>query len=130
MRLAKFSVFTTALIYLIIGLMFLIAPLYFIGGIDILLPTPTAIIDLQATYGGCMLSIGIFLLYCLKNQVLFKTGLIFQALSLSGFAFGRILGLIIYGFPKPIIFYLLVAEISGVILAIYCLWQIGKTDKI
>lgn len=121
MKLAKISIIITAIIYLIIGLMFLTSPVYWIKGVDILLPTPTAIIDLQATYGGCMFTLGIFFLYILKNSSLIRIGLILQALTLGGFAFGRIVGIFMHGVPKTIMFYLLVAEISGLVLAVFCL---------
>ncbi len=126
MKLAKVSIIITAIVYLIIGLMFLIAPVRFVEGIDISLNSPTAIIDLQATYGGCMFALGIFFLYILKNLILIRVGLVLQILTLGGFAFGRILGILIHGVPKPIIFYLLVAEISGLALAVYCLSKIEE----
>jgi hypothetical protein len=130
MKLAKISIIITAAVYLIIGVMFLTSPVYWVKGVDILLPTPTAIIDLQATYGGCMFALGIFFLYTYKNLSLIRMGLILQAITLGGFAFGRFVGILMHGIPKPIIFYLFIAEISGVILAIYCLSQMSKTDKI
>ncbi len=126
MKLAKLSLILTALVYLVIGIMFLSSPIYWAASVDISLPTTTAIIDLQATYGGCMLAIGVFFLYCVKDNKLISAGLILQAISLAGFAIGRIVGIAIYGMPRPIMFYLLAAEISGVALAIYCLSQIKE----
>ena len=130
MKIAKTSIILTSLVYSVIGIMFLTSPIYWASTIDISLPTNTAIVDLQATYGGAMLSLGIFFVYCLKSKATIRFGLILQAITLGGFAFGRISGMLINGMPRPIMFYLLIAEISGVILAIFCLRQIGKTDRI
>ncbi len=121
MNLVKFSIIITAVIFLVIGLMFLTSPVYWASSVDISLNSTTAIIDFQATYGGCMFAIGIFFLYCLRKSELIRIGLILQAITLGGFAFGRIVGVFSNGIPKPIIFYLLAAEISGVLLAIFCL---------
>jgi hypothetical protein len=130
MKLARFSIILSALVYGAIGIMFLTSPDYWASSLDIYLPTPTAVIDLQATYGGCMIAISLFFVYCLKSPLLINIGLILQAITLGGFAFGRTFGIAVNGTPKPIMFYLLSAEIVGVLLAIYCLWQIGKTDSI
>lgn len=123
MNTAKFSIILTSLIYFVIGVMFLSAPVYWASGIDIELTSNTAIIDLQATYGGCMFALGVFFLYCLKNSQLIRVGLVLQAITLGGFAIGRVIGILMNGVPKPVIFYLMIAEISGILLAIYCLWQ-------
>ena len=130
MKLAKISVVITALVYLIIGLMFLTVPNYWVSDIDIVLNSPTAVMDVRATYGGCMFAIGVFLVYWSTDLKNIRIGLIFQAISLAGFAFGRVLGFFVDGIPKPIMFYLLLAEISGIILAVYCLRHIEKENKI
>lgn len=130
MKLAKISIAVTAAVYLIIGIMFLTAPVYWAEGVDITLPTPTAVIDLQATYGGCMAGLGVFFLYCLRNEASIRTGLVLQALTLGGFALSRVLGIVLYGRPEPLIYYLLVSEAGGVLLALYCLRRTAKTDRI
>ena len=76
MPIAKISVALTAIVYLAIGIIFLLDPIYWGSSVDISLPTSTAIIDLRATYGGCMFAIGVFLFYCLKNPALLKAGLL------------------------------------------------------
>lgn len=130
MKLAKFSLILTALVYLAIGIIFLVDPVYWASSLDISLPTKTAIIDLRATYGGCMLALGVFFLYSIKSRLFIRTGLVLQALTFAGFGLSRAAGIFIDGTPRPIMFYLLIAEICGFGLAVYCLWQIGKTDKI
>jgi Domain of unknown function (DUF4345) len=128
MQLAKFSIFISILIYLIIGLWCLAAPIQTSSGIDIQLPTPTAIIDFRATYGGLLVGIGIFFIVCLKEAYL-KIGLILQALSLGGLAFGRIVGIILDGMPRPLLIYFLVAEIAAVILAMFAFQRLTRNRR-
>jgi len=130
MRISRFSILLAAIAYAAIGLIFLIDPVYWGSSVDISLPTPTAIIDLRATYGGCMLAIAIFLAYCLANSRLIRVGLIFQAISLGGFGLARLAGIIMNPPTRGIMYYLLLAEIFGVALAVYCLSRLPKTDNI
>lgn len=128
MQLAKFSIFITVLIYLIIGIWCLFAPIQTSSGIEISLPTTTAIIDFRATYGGLLVGIGIFFIVCLKDTYV-RLGLILQALTLGGFAFGRVVGLVLDGIPNPIIIYFLIAEIGGVILAMFAMRSLRRNRR-
>lgn len=128
MQLAKFSIFITILIYLIIGIWCLFAPIQTSSGVDIQLPTTTAIVDFRATYGGLLVGIGIFFIVCLKDTYI-RLGLILQALSLGGLAFGRIVGLILDGMPKPLLIYFLIAEIGAVILAIFAIRSLRRNRR-
>ena len=130
MLIAKISVILTALIFLAIGIIFLVDPIYWASSLDISLPSTTAIIDLRATYGGCMFAIAVFMFYCLKDSVFLKAGLIFQIICYAGFGLSRFAGILIDGQPKPIMYYLLAAEIFGVSLGALGLRQLSKTTKI
>ena len=130
MNLAKFSLALTGLAYLVIGIIFLFDPVYWGSSVDIALPTPTAIIDLRATYGGCMFAIAVFLFYCLSKESFIKIGLIFQAVSFAGFGITRLAGIVANPPARGIMYYLLIAEILGVALAVYCLSRLPKTDNI
>lgn len=128
MQLAKFSIFITILIYLIIGIWCLIAPIQTSSGVEISLPTTTAIIDFRATYGGLLVGIGIFFIVCLKDTYV-RLGLILQALSLGGLAFGRVVGLILDGMPQMILIYFLIAEIAAVILALFAMRSLRRNRR-
>jgi hypothetical protein len=125
-NLARILTIISVLIFGGIGFACLFFPVQVAAGIDISLPTPTAIIDFRATYGGFLLGLGLFFIYCLFNKTFLRVGLIVQAVSLGGFAFGRIVGLALDGTPKTILIYFLIAEIIGCILAIYAFMQISK----
>ena len=128
MQLARFSLVVTILIYLIIGFWCLFAPVQTSSGVDIQLPTVTALVDFRATYGGMLVGIRIFFIICLKETHI-RVGLYLQALSLGGLAFGRVVGLALDGIPKPLIIYFLVAEIAAVILAMVALSRLGRTRR-
>lgn len=130
MKLAKFSLILTAVVYAAIGVIFLADPVYWASSLDIVLPTPTAIIDFRATYGGCMFAIAVFFVYCLKDSKRIRVGLVFQAISLAGFGLTRGFGIILNPNSRPVNYYLLAAEVFGVVLAVFCLSRLGKTDNI
>ncbi len=96
-------------------------PLFMASIVSIELPTPSAAIDFRATYGGLEIGLAVFFTICALRDSWLRPGLVAQAVSLSGFAFGRIIGLILDGTPQSIIYYLLVAECAGCVLGLYAL---------
>ena len=89
--------------------------------VGIELPTPSAVIDFRATYGGLEIGLAVFFAICALRNSWLRPGLVAQVVSLGGFAFGRIIGLILNGTPQPIIYYLLVAEFAGCVLGLFAL---------
>lgn len=129
MQLAKTSLFITLLAFLIIGLWCLFSPIQTSSGVEIQLPTVTAIVEFRATYGGFLVGVGIFFAVCLFNESYVRIGLILQALSLGGFAFGRLVGIALDGIPNPLIIYFLSAEIAAVILAMFALRSLRRNRR-
>ena len=129
MKLAKFSLFITILAFLGIGFFCLFAPIEASSLVDLQLSNVTAITDFRANYGGCIIGIGLFFVYCYLNSDYIRLGLILQFLSFGGFVVGRIIGIILDGIPKPILIYFLVAEILLVILAVIALNKVGNTRR-
>lgn len=129
MKLAKFSLFITILTFLGIGLFCLFAPLEAASLVDLQLSSPSATSDFRANYGGCIIGIGLFFVYCYLNPDYIRLGLILQILSISGFVIGRIIGIIFDGIPKPILIYFLVAEILLVILAVIAINKLGNARR-
>ena len=128
MKLAKILTLISALVFGGIGFACLFFPENVANGLGMALTTPTAIIDFRATYGGFLLSLGFFFVYCLFNKTFLRVGLILQAVSLSGFALGRIVGLVLDGMPKMILIYFLIAEIVGAFLAVYAFLKINNSE--
>jgi len=126
MKLAKFSLFITALTFLGIGFFCLLAPVEMSALVDIQLPTSTAISDFRANYGGCIIGIGIFYVYCYIDADYIRLGLILRALSFGGFVVGRLVGMVFDGIPKSLVIFFLSAEFALVLLAITALRDFGK----
>ena len=64
MTLAKVGLAFTAVVFIGIGLGFLVVPVQWASVVDISLPTAMARTDFRATYGGFDLAIGVFLGLC------------------------------------------------------------------
>ncbi len=129
MKLAKFSLFITAITFLGIGFFCLLAPIETSSLVDIQLSTASAITDFRANYGGCIIGVGIFYFVCYFNPDYIRLGLILQALSFGGFVVGRLIGIAFDGIPKPLLMYFLIAEFAAVILAVVALRNFGKTRR-
>jgi hypothetical protein len=126
MLLTRISLFLSTVIYGVIGVICLLWPVEMAGGLDMVLTAPTAVMDFRATYGGMLLGFTAFFAICAIYQEYFRIGLIAQALSFGGLAFGRGIGLIFDGTPKNLMIYFIVAEIVAVLVAIYCLVRLNK----
>ena len=121
MTIGRISLTLSVLVFGALGLAFLLWPVAMAGLVDITLPTSTAIIDFQATYGGLEIGLAIFFAYCAAVNRLIHPALLVQALSLGGLALGRIIGLLQVGSAPPLIYGLLLAELSGCALGVFAL---------
>ncbi len=121
MTIGRISLILSALVFGAFGLAFLLWPTAMAGLVDITLPTSTAIIDFQATYGGLEIGLAMFFAYCATTNRLIHPALLVQALSLGGLALGRIIGLLQAGPAQPLIYWLLLAELSGCALGVFAL---------
>jgi hypothetical protein len=86
-----------ALVFLVIGALFLVAPAYWAAVVDISLPTAMARTDLRATYGGFDLCFGLFLGLCTLRPDWIRSGLVAMGLALAGYAGGRLVGFFVEG---------------------------------
>lgn len=121
MSLGRISLSLSALIFGTFGLAFLSSPTTMAGRVDITLPTPTAIIDFQAIYGGLEVGLAVFFAYCTVVNRWLHPALLVQALSLGGSALGRLVGVLQAGSAQPLIYWLLLAELSGTALGVFTL---------
>lgn len=127
MKLAKFSIVVSALVFCGIGLACLFFPVQTASIVDIELNNVTATVDFRANYGGFAFGLGIIFIIAIFKSEFVRPALFVQALSFAGFALGRVVGILLDGMPKMIIVYFLVLEIIGVIVAVYCLKNVAET---
>ncbi len=108
------------LLFLGFGVAFLVWPARMTQTPGVVLPSPTALSDVRAIYGGMELGIAAFLVVCLRRGAI-PTGLLAATLVLAGTALGRAVGLIVDGYT-PITLRLLVAEGFGAVANGVVMW--------
>ncbi|MEM9943782.1 MAG: DUF4345 domain-containing protein [Planctomycetota bacterium] len=113
--------------FLGIGIVLLVLPEPILAKVDIEFDTPTAKADIRADYGGCVLGITMFSIYCFRSRLI-AIGLLCNGLILLGYALGRVYSLGVDGVPKAIIFYLLAFELICGIAALFLATTASTTD--
>lgn len=117
MRLAQVLLLLAAVVFIGIGVVFLLAPVEWARVVEIELPTPISRTDLRATYGGFDLGFGVFLALCAFRREWLRPGLAAMAIALAGFAGGRTYGILVDGCPSMLMPSFAIMEASGSILA-------------
>jgi Domain of unknown function (DUF4345) len=121
MKLARFLVFASAMIFILVGAAFLLIPSQYAHVIEISLPTAMARTDVRATYGGLELGFGIFLTLCVLRRDWIRPGLWALALATGGFATGRLVGFVAEGTISNFMLVFLVLELAVTLLAVFLL---------
>lgn len=121
MKLARALIFVSALIFVVVGAGFLFIPRQWAGILEISLPTAMARTDVRATYGGLELGFGIFLILCVVRREWIRPGLWALALTVGGFATGRLVGLVAEGTINNFMLFFLVLELAVALLAVFLL---------
>ncbi len=116
-----------ALISTAFGLSFIVAPhMFFEIFTDATFPTTSAAIDVRTTYGGFSFGFGLFLFYCLKNNL--KIGLFAALLALTSITAVRILGIAVDGDPNTYAYIFLGMEAVALVLAFWAWRQEGRKE--
>jgi len=121
MKLVRSLVFASALIFVVVGAGFLLIPRQFGGVLELSLPTAMARTDVRATYGGLELGFGIFLILCVVRREWIGPGLWALALTVGGFAIGRVVGFIAEGTINNFMLFFLVLELAVALVALFLL---------
>jgi hypothetical protein len=129
MTLARGALLFAALVFVGIGLGFLIVPVQWAAIVEIPLPTAMARTDLRATYGGFDLAVGVFLGLCALRAEWIRPGLVALGLAAAGFAGGRLLGILVEGAASPLMVGFLVIEVTGSVLAFALLRRLPRVGS-
>jgi len=127
MTLSQWIIRLNAVFFGLYGLVFIFIPetmLYWVAGSS--LNTPSAIIDVRATYGGMSLAVALLLHYFSIKDKHQKLGLIFVILIMGNMALGRSLGILLDGDPNPIMWLYLGGELATLGLSV-CLLKKQST---
>lgn len=119
----KFSnglVLVNGILFIGFGLGFILAPVFFFTLFtDGQLTTPSAIIDVRATYGGLGLGLGIWLITCAKRNI--RLGLVGSLIVLAAIVIGRITGIALSGHANTFMYVFLAAELAFFLATWYAL---------
>lgn len=122
MTIAKYGLALAALVFVGIGLGFLLVPVQWAALVDISLPTAMARTDFRATYGGFDLAVGVFLGFCALRADWVRPGLWALALAAAGFGAGRLVGILVEGTATPLMLTFLVIEWAIALVTFY-VWR-------
>lgn len=111
----------TAVVFGVIGVGFLWAPVAWAEAIDVVVATPLGRTDVRATYGGFVLATGVFLAAAALRRAWVRPGLAACALFLGGFALGRLVGLLAEGVLPGLMWFFLAVEVGGALAAVIAL---------
>ena len=122
---ARFSLYTVAAVFVGLGFMSLVRPTILTALVDIVMPTPIAVMEVRGVYGGFFLGTGVCFLAFARRDRWLQPGLVAQASVFGGFVLGRALGIVVGGAPNGFIALLLAGEIVGLIVAFSLLFRVG-----
>ena len=124
MTFARIMLWADGLVFLGIGVLFCLAPVRWARLVELQLLSPTARIDVRATYGGFDLAIGAFLIWCALRPEWFRAGLAAGALALAGFAFGRLVGMLAERSRPPLMLKFFLFEVVAAALTALACWRL------
>lgn len=104
-----------ALAFCKVGIEALVNPQAVLDAVGISLTNPSAFSSMRAVYGGMHLIFGLFCLYGIFRDS--RTALTLIVLYTTGFAIGRISGLLVEGMPNEFVNTWLITEVFSGLLA-------------
>src|SRR5262245_15795455 len=100
-----------AVIFIPFGVWALVDPVTVAGWTQVGLPTPTALADGRAVYGGLTLGLGVFFALCARRPEFVQAGLWAVVLTLAGPMSGRLIGVAVDGAGTAETYRTLVSEL-------------------
>lgn len=107
------------------GVAFLLFPERMAALVDVELRSDTARADFMATYGGLELGVAAFLLYCTRSDDRLRLGLTAAGMAVSGFAAGRLAGLVGSDEIRPVMLAFLCLELLGAVISFWAARRLG-----
>jgi Domain of unknown function (DUF4345) len=93
-----------AVLFALFGVVAMFAPSLLGTPLDFTLPSPTALADFRAVYGGLSLALATFTGLALRRAELRPAAVLVLTLALDGLAFGRLMSWVLSGPGSAIIF--------------------------
>lgn len=130
MSFGRVLLWVAGLMLLVFGLAYLLAPARLVEPAGFSLPTPSALSDVRATYGGFALGLAAFLLWCTRAPQRVPTGLLGLALIEAGVGLCRAIGVWIDGAFNRFHATAFLIEISLALLALIALARIRRSTDV
>jgi len=111
----------SGLMFLGFGLAFMFRPVATAGMVGISLPEPAAVTEIRAFYGGLEVGLAALLFVAAAYGPWRAMGLALATAAFAGPALGRIVGLVLDGKPRSVIYTILAVELAGAAVAAVCL---------
>lgn len=122
MKLARALLWLNALVFVVYGVGFVLAPESLAVFVTGSAPESTSgLIDMRATYGGLCLAIGLAFALFARNDATVRKGLVILTIVIACMAAGRTLGFVLDGDPNTLMVLYLAAELLIVALALWAL---------
>jgi hypothetical protein len=120
MRFARISLRLAALGFAGFGVALLVRPTL-LGVVDVALPTPAALTEIRAFYGGLELGLAAFFLLASTRDAWIRPALFAQVAALGGVVLARAVGVIVDGSAEPPVLLFGAVEASGAVLGLLAL---------
>lgn len=122
---SKLIVALTAMVFIAYGAGFVVVPEPLSQWVTGSTPlTPSALIDMRATYGGMSIAVGLFLIFMSRHDL--RLGLMGVVVVMLCMALARASGILIDGAANPFMYVYLVLEVAVALVAGVLLKQFGK----
>ena len=126
MRLAKAELIVAAVVFIALGIGFLVVPVQWALVVQIFIPTAMARTDFRATYGGFEIGMGVFLGACAMRPDWLRPGLVALALVAAGFGTGRLVGILVEGTASAFMLAFLILEWAITLVTVLVLRRLPR----
>ena len=83
-NIARGYLWLAAVVFVGLGVALLFWPTEILKSVEVKFETPTAFADIRADYGGCILGVGLFLVWCASHRQFIRAGLLCVGLIFFG----------------------------------------------
>jgi hypothetical protein len=120
-RLGTLVLFVSGLALLLVGTNGLIEPRTLLAPLGILLPSPSALNEARANYGGMHVGMGLFFMTAAFRPALRVAALMVAIVFMGGLFAGRVVSTLVDGAPDPFVGLLFASELGGALFALIAL---------
>jgi len=127
MRIGKFILGCYGLLFVVFGLVGFLLPDQVTPLIEYGLNSSVAKMEFMATYGGLFIGLGVFMFYCIKQNV--QIGLVSVIFTMGAMLLARLIGYFSFGGGNAVQYIYLAGELITVILVGYILFRFSHEFK-